>query len=103
MEAADFWIEGFVPLEAPSSAAGQVPPRDRFISSQGPRGLLRELSELLPIDMAHCRDLLAMEQVRIRDLFLRLVAEQLGSRTQALRAGAKPGGRSNRCAWSGAA
>ncbi len=60
-------------------------PRDRFISPTNARGLLRELSELLPIDLANYRDLLAMDPVRIRDLFLRLVAEQLGSRTQALR------------------
>lgn len=60
-------------------------PRDRFISPQGARGLLRELSELLPIDLANYRDLLALDPVRIRDLFLRLVAEQLGSRTLALR------------------
>ena len=52
-------------------------PRDRFISPQGARGLLKELSELLPIDLAHYRDLLAMDPVRVRDLFLRLVAEQL--------------------------
>lgn len=60
-------------------------PRDRFISPTNARGLLRELSELLPIDLANYRDLLAVDPVRIRDLFLRLVAEQLGSRTQALR------------------
>jgi hypothetical protein len=60
-------------------------PSDRFISPHGARGLLRELSELLPIDLAHYRDLLATDPVRIRDLFLRLVAEQLGNRTQALR------------------
>ncbi|WP_374566085.1 sulfotransferase [Ideonella sp.] len=60
-------------------------PRDRFISPTNARGLLRELAELLPIDLANYRDLLAMDPVRIRDLFLRLVAEQLGSRTQALR------------------
>jgi hypothetical protein len=60
-------------------------PKDRHISPQGARGLLRELSELLPIDLANYRDLLAIEPVRIRELFLRLVAEQLGSRTLALR------------------
>jgi hypothetical protein len=60
-------------------------PGDRTISPQGARGLLRELSELLPIKLADYRDLLAMDEIRIRDLFLRLVAEQLGSRTQALR------------------
>ena len=60
-------------------------PRDRYISPHGARGLLRELSELLPMDLANYRDLLAMDPVRVRDLFLRLVAEQLGSRTQALR------------------
>ena len=58
---------------------------DRYMSPQGARGLLRELSELLPINLADYRDLLAMDPVRTRDLFLRLVAEQLGSRTQALR------------------
>lgn len=60
-------------------------PRDRFISPQGARGLLKELAELLPVDLAYYRDLLAMDPVRIRDLFLRLVAEQLGSRTLAVR------------------
>ncbi|MEK8030478.1 sulfotransferase [Ideonella sp. DXS29W] len=60
-------------------------PSDRFISSQGARGLLRELSEYLPLDLGNFRDLLAMEPVRIRELFLRIVAEQLGSRNQALR------------------
>jgi hypothetical protein len=60
-------------------------PKDRYISAQGARGLLHELSGLLPIDLAYYRDLLAMEPVRIRDLFLRVVAEQLGSRTLALR------------------
>lgn len=58
---------------------------DRYMSPQNARGLLRELSELLPINLADYRDLLAMDPVRTRDLFLRLVAEQLGSRTQALR------------------
>lgn len=60
-------------------------PRDRFITPQGARGLLKELAELLPIDLANYRDLLAMDPVRVRDLFLRLVAEQLGSRTLATR------------------
>lgn len=60
-------------------------PRDRYISPQGARGLLKELSELLPVELANYRDLLAMEPIRIRDLFLRLVAEQLGSRTLATR------------------
>lgn len=60
-------------------------PRDRFLSPQGARGLLRELSDYLPIDLARYQDLLAMDPVRIRDLFLRLVAEQLGSRTLATR------------------
>lgn len=60
-------------------------PRDRFISPHDARGLLRELSDLLPIDLAYYDDLLAVDPVRIRDLFLRLVAEQLGSRTLALR------------------
>ena len=60
-------------------------PGERFISPHGARGLLKELSELLPINLAHYRDLLATDEVRIRDLFLRLVEEQLGSRTQALR------------------
>jgi len=60
-------------------------PKDRYLTPQGARGLMQELSGLLPIDLAHYRDLLAMDPVRIRDLFLRLVAEQLGSRTLALR------------------
>lgn len=60
-------------------------PRDRYISPQGARGLLKELSELLPVELANYRDLLTMEPIRIRDLFLRLVAEQLGSRTLATR------------------
>jgi hypothetical protein len=60
-------------------------PRDRYISPSGARGLLRELAELLPIEMANYRDLLAVDPVRIRDLFLRIVAEQLGSRTLATR------------------
>lgn len=60
-------------------------PRDRFISPDGARGLLHELSGLLPIDLANYADLLALDPVRIRDLFLRLVGEQLGSRTLALR------------------
>lgn len=60
-------------------------PRDRYISPQGARGLLKELSELLPVELANYRDLLAMQPIRIRDLFLRLVAEQLGSRTLATR------------------
>jgi hypothetical protein len=60
-------------------------PHDRFISPQGARGLLRERSELLPLDLANYSDLLAMDPVRIRDLFLRLVAEQLGSRSMATR------------------
>lgn len=58
---------------------------DRYMSPQNARAMLRELSELLPIDLAGYRDLLATDPVRTRDLFLRLVAEQLGSRTQALR------------------
>jgi hypothetical protein len=60
-------------------------PKDRYISAQGARGLLHELSGLLTIDLAGYEDLLAIEPVRIRDLFLRLVADQLGSRTLALR------------------
>jgi hypothetical protein len=60
-------------------------PKDRYLTPNGARGLLQELSGLLPIDLANYRDLLAMDPVRIRDLFLRLVAEQLGSRTLALR------------------
>lgn len=60
-------------------------PSDRFISPEGARGLLNELSGLLPIDLANYRDLLALDPVRIRDLFLRLVGEQLGSRSLALR------------------
>lgn len=60
-------------------------PRDRFIAPANARALLRELSDYLPVDLANYRDLLAMDPVRIRDLFLRLVAEQLGSRTLATR------------------
>jgi hypothetical protein len=60
-------------------------PHDRTISPHGARGLLRELSELLPVEMGHYRDLLAIDPVPIRDLFLRLVAEQLGSRSVAQR------------------
>ncbi len=60
-------------------------PRDRFIAPANARALLRELADYLPVDLANYRDLLAMDPVRIRDLFLRLVAEQLGSRTLATR------------------
>jgi hypothetical protein len=60
-------------------------PGARFMSPQGARGLLNELATLSPIELDNYRDLLAQDQVRIRDLFLRMVAEQLGSRTQATR------------------
>ena len=39
-------------------------PRDRYISPQGARGLLKELSELLPVELANYRDLLAMQPIR---------------------------------------
>lgn len=60
-------------------------PQGRLLPAAGARALLQELSELLPVELTHYRDLLGSGQVRIRDLFLRLVAEQLGSRTLAQR------------------
>ena len=60
-------------------------PGERLVSAEGAAGLLDELSELLPLELAHFSDLLAGHQVNIRELFLRVVAEQLGSRTLAAR------------------
>jgi hypothetical protein len=60
-------------------------PSDRYLSPQGAQGLLEELATLLSIDPAYYSDLLENDPVRIRDLFLRVVAEQLGSRTLAAR------------------
>lgn len=60
-------------------------PGERLISAEGAAGLLDELAELLPLDLANFNDLLQGQQVHIRELFLRVVAEQLGSRTLATR------------------
>lgn len=60
-------------------------PHGRNLPVAGARGLLKELGDLLPLDPAAFDDLLAGDTVRIRDLFLRLVAEQLGSRSLAAR------------------
>ena len=58
-------------------------PGSHTMSAEGATGLLNELAGLLPVDLDRDRDLLAQDPVKIRDLFLRLVAEQLGSRTLA--------------------
>lgn len=58
-------------------------PGSHTLSAEGATGLLNELAGLLPVDQERYRDLLANDPVKIRDLFLRLVAEQLGSRTLA--------------------
>lgn len=60
-------------------------PGDRYMAPRHARALLRELGELLPVRLSAYADLLGAEQVRIRDLFLRLVAEHLGSRSMAQR------------------
>lgn len=58
-------------------------PGSHTLTAEGATGLLHELAGLLPVSLDRYRDLLATEPVKIRDLFLRLVAEQLGSRTLA--------------------
>lgn len=60
-------------------------PGERLVSAEGAAGLLDELAELLPLQLEHFSDLLAGNQVNIRELFLRVIAEQLGSRTLATR------------------